>query len=129
MQAQEQYIPGVCNIGRSEINRRRQLGWSGLIATVILYIVFVFLRVPHLFRLSLFIPAMLSATDFLQARIHFCAYFGMMGVYNLSEELGKIEAIERDKFKAMDRRKAWRIIVQSAIIGAAVAALAYYLPL
>jgi len=32
-----QYIPGVCNIGTEEIKKRKQAGWIGLIATIVLW--------------------------------------------------------------------------------------------
>ena len=127
MQAENQYIPGVCNIGRSEIKRRKLAGWIGLAITVILYIILVYLAVPRLFRLVLFIPSTAAAIGFLQARMHFCAYFGMMGLFNFGE-VGKIETVGLEEFHAIDRRKALRIIIYSTIIGIAVAILAYYLP-
>jgi hypothetical protein len=71
---------------------------------------------------------MITAIGFLQARMHFCAYFGMQGVFNFSPEIGKTDTVEQAEFRAMDRRKAWRIITYSAIMGAAVAIISYYLP-
>ena len=52
----ERYIPGVCNIGKSEIKRRKQAGWSGLIITVILLGLLVYFDVPRPWRLVIFIP-------------------------------------------------------------------------
>lgn len=125
----ERYIPGVCNIGKSEIKRRKQAGWSGLIITVILLGLLVYFDVPRPWRLAIFIPAMMTAIGFLQARMHFCAYFGMQGVFNFSPEIGKTDTVEQAEFRAMDRRKAWQIITYSAIIGAVIAIISYYLPL
>ena len=124
----EQYIPGVCNIGRSEINRRKQAGWFGLILTVLLLGIFVFLNAPRLWRLIIFIPAAMAAVGFLQARMHFCAYFGMLGLFNFNPQVGKTDTVEQAEFRSMDRRKAWSIIIYSVIIGAVVAIAAYYLP-
>jgi len=67
----ERYIPGVCNIGKKEIKRRKQAGWTGLIITVILQGLLLYFDMPH----------------------------------------------------------PWRIITYSAIIGAVVAIISYYLPL
>ena len=53
----------------------------------------------------------------------------MQGVYNFSVEVGKTEAVEQEEFRRLDRRRAWRIIMNSAIIGIIVAVVAYYLPL
>jgi hypothetical protein len=124
---QDQYIPGVCNIGKSEIERRKQAGWIGLIATVSLYSLFVYLDVSRIWRLVIFIPAVMAAVGFLQARMHFCAYFGMRGVFNF-EEIGKTDAVDQAEFRAKDRGKAWYIIIYSVIAGIIIAALAYFLP-
>jgi len=116
MQAQSKYIPGACNIGRSEIRRREQLGWIGLFATVIVYSLLVFLDIPRIWRLVIFFPAMLAALGFLQARMHFCAYFGLKGVFNF-ESVGNLDTVAEAEFRAKDRRKAWQIIAYSVITG------------
>ncbi len=54
---------------------------------------------------------------------------GMHGVFNFSPDIGKTDTVEQEEFRAMDRRKAWRIITYSTIIGAVVAITSYYLPL
>ncbi len=125
----ERYIPGVCNIGKSEIKRRKQAGWAGLIIIVILLGLLVYFNAPRPWRLVIFIPAMMTAIGFLQARMHFCAYFGMQGLFNFSPDIGKTDTVEQAEFRAMDKRKARRIITYSAIIGAVVAIISYYLPL
>lgn len=61
--------------------------------------------------------------------MHFCAYFGMRGVFNFSSDADRISTVEEAEFRASDRRKAWQIIIYSVIIGAVVAVIAYYLPL
>ncbi len=126
---ENKYVPGVCNIGRSEIKRRKQAGWTGLIITVILLGLLIYFNMPRPWRLVIFIPAMIMAIGFLQAYMHFCAYFGMHGVFNFSSDIGKTDTVEQAEFRSMDRRKAWQIIAYSAIIGAVVAIISYYLPL
>ncbi|CAG0981801.1 hypothetical protein METP1_01816 [Methanosarcinales archaeon] len=128
MQTKNQYIPGACNIGKGEVNRRIQGGWFGLIVTIFLYGFLVYLGAPRPWRLVIFIPAMMAAVGFLQARMRFCAYFGMHGVFNFSLEAGKTEIVGQAEFRAMDRRKALQIIIYSVGIGALVAAAAYFLP-
>ena len=127
MQAQNQYMPGVCNIGENEITRRKNAGWIGLIVTVIPYILFAYIEVPRFWRLLIFIPATASAVGFLQARMHFCAYFGMRGVFNFAE-IGKTDTVEKAEFREKDRRKAWQIITYSVIVGVIITIPAYYLP-
>ena len=127
MIANDKYIPGVCNIGPAEIKRRRQSGWIGLGATILLWLVFWVFRVPAPWRLLLFFPAALSAESFLQAAFHFCAGFGMQGVFNFGSEVGKTETIEQAEFRRKDQRKALLISLYSALIGIATAILGFLL--
>lgn len=123
---QNQYIPGVCNIGDEEIKKRKQAGWMGLAATVVLWGIFIWLDAAPVWRLLLFFPAMMSVTGFLQAYMHFCAYFGFASLFNFAD-IGKTDSIQQAEFRSKDRRKAWQIVTYSILIGIAVAALAYFL--
>jgi hypothetical protein len=122
MAAWAEYVPGVCNIGPAEIKRRRQAGWFGLGATILLWGAFWIFRVPAPWRLSLFFPAMIAASGFLQAALHFCAGFGMRGWFNFGSEVGKTETVEQAEFRRKDRTKARLIGLYSALVGIAVAA-------
>jgi hypothetical protein len=127
MAANDKYIPGVCNIGPAEIDRRRRSGWFGLGATVLLWLAFWVFGVPAAWRLLLFFPAFLSAEGFLQAAFHFCAGFAMQGVFNFGAELGKTETVEQMEFRRKDQRKALLISLYSALIGIAFALLGFLL--
>src|SRR3989344_3711265 len=118
------YIPGVCNIGLAEIKKRKQAGWLGLIATIALWAVFVWFSVAPAWRLLLFFPAMMSATGFLQAYMHFCAYFGFASLFNFGD-VGKTDSVSQAEFREKDRHRAWQIIIYSVLVGAAIALLAY----
>lgn len=126
MAAKTEYIPGVCNIGPAEIRRRRQAGWVGLGATILLWAIFWIFRVPDSWRLLLFFPAAIGATGFLQAALHFCAGFGMRGWYNFGPEVGKTETVEQAEFRRKDRGKALLIGVCSILAGAVIAIAGYY---
>lgn len=121
------YIPGVCNIGPAEIRRRKQAGWLGLGATILLWAAFFAFRVGAPWRLLLFFPAAMGATGFLQAAMHFCAGFGLSGVFNFRQELGETDTVEQAEFRLKDRRKANAIGLYSILVGAAIAAAGYYL--
>lgn len=127
MTAMTEYIPGVCNIGRAEIRRRRQSGWLGLAATIVLWGIFWLLRVPAPWRLFLFLPAMIGATGFFQAALHFCAGFGMRGVYNFGAQVGKTDTVEQAEFRRKDRRKANQIALYSALVGIVVGVAGFLL--
>ena len=120
MEMQNKYIPGVCNIGPAEINKRKQAGWIGLIATIALWAIFIWFDIPSIWRPTLFLPAMMSATGFLQAYMHFCAYFGFASLFNFGD-VGKTESVSQAELRAKDKRKAWQIIIYAVLIGIAIA--------
>lgn len=124
METQNKYVPGVCNIGIEEIKRRKQVGWIGLITTVVLWTLFIKLDIPSVWQLTLFFPAIMSATGFLQAYMHFCAYFGFASLFNFSD-LGKTDTVQQAEFRTKDRRRAWQIIIYSILIGLVVTLIAY----
>jgi hypothetical protein len=121
MSAKNEYIPGVCNIGSAEINRRRQAGWSGLGITILLWAAFFYFNIPAPWRLLLFFPATMSAEGFLQAAFHFCAAFGTLGVFNFGIQVGKTESVEQAEYRRKDRQMALKITIYSMIIGLMVA--------
>lgn len=122
-----EYVPGVCNIGPAEIARRRRSGWIGLTATALLWAALAALDVPPLLRLLTFFPAAMAAAGFLQAAMHFCAYFGFSSLFNLGSEVGKTDTVEEAEFRKQDRRKAWQIVAYSVGVGFGVAVAAYAL--
>jgi hypothetical protein len=120
--------PGVCNIGPAEIARRRRTGHVGLIAAIGLLVALVAIGAPPIARLLVAIPAILSASGYLQAYFKFCAGFGAAGVYNF-DEVGTTDKIADAASRALDRAKATRIGVASFAIGALVAIVAVLLPI
>lgn len=127
MTAGAEYVPGVCNIGKAEIQRRRQSGWIGTIVTVVLWAAFFLFRVPAPWRLFLFLPASMGAVGFFQAGLHFCAGFAMSGVFNFGPEVGKTDTVEQAEFRRKDRQKAGLIALYSALVGIAVALAGFFL--
>jgi hypothetical protein len=120
------YIPGVCNIGRAEIAKRKQAGWIGAIVTIAVWFILFAVRVPAAWQLLLFIPASMAASGFLQAYMHFCAGFGSRGLFNFGPKAGKTETVMQAEFRAKDRKKALQILALSLIIGVVVAIIAYF---
>jgi len=72
---------------------------------------------------------LLRRAVFLQAYFHFCAHFGMRGLYNVAKGVGQTDTIMQAEFRKQDQRKAWRIIGLSVLIGVFVSGLAYVMPL
>jgi len=123
-----EYRPGVCNIGSAEIARRMRAGWIGVGATTILGLVLVLFHVPTVWRLSLFVPAFFAATGLLQGFMHFCAAFGMRGVFNFGPQMGKTEGVGRAEYRRKDRQKALQIIGYSVLIALVVTTAAFFSP-
>lgn len=126
MATKSEYVPGVCNIGPAEIARRRRAGWLGLGLTVVLWAAFIIFRVGAPWRLFVILPAAMGATGFLQARMHFCAGFGISGAFNFGNEVGKTDSVTQAEFRRKDRAKAAQIGLYSLLIGLVVAAAAFF---
>jgi hypothetical protein len=123
-----EYEPGICNIGPVEIRRRRMAGHVGLVAAVALLTVLVVTGAPPVTRLLVAVPAAVSASGYIQARLRFCAAFGSAGIFNFGGA-GDAVSVADAEARAADRRRALRIGISSAAIGAAVAVLAVLLPI
>ena len=117
------YIPGACNIGKAEINKRKQFGIIGLILTAFAYSLFVYFEVSRGVRFLTFIPAVISAIGFLQARMRFCVYYGLAEMFNF-DSLGKSSKVENDEFVRKDKKRARLIIYSSVLIGIVVGLIA-----
>jgi hypothetical protein len=85
------------------------------------------LHAPAAWRLSLFVPAFFAATGFLQGFMHFCAAFGMRGVFNFGQ-VGQTQEVEQEEYRRKDKRKAQQILAYSTLIGIVVALAAVLLP-
>jgi hypothetical protein len=120
---QAEYVPGVCNIGPEEIARRRNFGWAALAVTVAVFVVLVWAKVSPWWRLVLFLPAMGSASGFLQAQLHFCAGFSRLGVFNFGP-LGEKNKVVDEDARIRDRRRGNQISLYAAVIGAIVSLVA-----
>ena len=63
---------------------------------------------------------MMSAVGFFQAYTHFCVYFGLAALFNFGD-LGKTDSVQQAEFRALDRKKAWKIIFSAILAGGVVA--------
>jgi hypothetical protein len=119
----QEYIPGVCNIGK-----RFVIGRNATIACLVLWGACILFQIAPPWRLLLFFPATVAAIGFLQYAMHFCARFGLGGVFNFGPNVGRTDTIEQAEFRRQDRSKALQIIGLSLLIGAVVTAAAYFIP-
>jgi accessory gene regulator protein AgrB len=122
-----EYIPGVCNIGEAEIRMRAASGWAGLAGVIVLWAILALVHSAQVWRLFVFLPASLAAAGFYQAALHFCAGFGMKGVFNFGPDVGKTDTVIQAEFRKKDRQKAVFILLLSALTGAAAALAAFFI--
>jgi hypothetical protein len=123
----QKYIPGVCNIGPAERARRRQSGLLAAAVTIALLMILMAIHTPTSWRLLIFLPATAAASGYLQSAFHFCAGFGMRGLYNVVNSAGITNDVQSEEFRRKDRSKALTIVAYSALIGTAVAVASLWL--
>ena len=107
-----------CNIGPAEVARRRRSAIFASILFVLIATVVVVVGVPPLARLLLWPIAAAVGVTWLQVVHRFCVAFGALGLENfgrLGDQVG-VDPAER----AADRRRAFQVIVEGALIGLAL---------
>ena len=120
-----EYQPGVCNIGRDERRKRRLSGILSLLAAVGVVGFVLLSDRPDTLLLWSFPLFFGGFIGLLQDRLGFCAGFGALARYDLSESgggAGKInerEAVRRDRIRALQ-------VVGYATAAALVATAAAY---
>ncbi len=125
MSTTDHYVPGSCNIGEEEIQRRMRAGWGGVtvFALVLLFLMRAKVGEPAWY-LILFLPAFAAAAGFVQAFYHFCFYFGFSSLFNFGS-LRERQQIVDAAARRQDRAKAFRILALSFLIAVAVTFAAY----
>lgn len=116
------YVPGVCNIGPAERARRRLVGHVGAAGTLLLLLGLLLAGADRAWRLTLVAPATASAAGYIQARLRFCAYYGLRGMFNLGPP-GSARRVELAAAIARDRRRALGIGLASIGAGVGIALL------
>ena len=115
-----EYIPGVCNIGKREILRRRAVGIAALVFAVISgYTLLMTDGAARSARWAIFFPLLVSAIGFIQARNRFCLAYGLAGTFNFGT-IGEMKRVFDAESKKSDRRKAVAILLQAALVAAAI---------
>lgn len=123
-----EYIPGMCNIGPAERRMRRIGGIAGALATFGLLALLLVSDAPVLWRLLLVLPAAGAATGFLQDAFHFCAAFGLKGIFNVINSAGVTDNVDLEEYRVKDRNKALLIIILSGVIGVVFASFTLLIP-
>src|SRR4051812_750786 len=99
-----QYIPGTCNIGKKEIQRRYLQFTAGIVVTLLCISLVESNQLKSAWKLLIFIPLTYSVLCFLQAFFKFCVLFGIKGVYNFNDKRITTKITNED-YRSKDRRK------------------------
>ena len=122
------YIPGTCNLGKSEIRRRQFVALLGLFLSGSTLIGLIGSDAPASARWGLFVPLMVFSVGFIQSRKKFCLAYGFMGTFNLGK-LGDLSRVQSAEDRKADRKTALIILVQSALLALTLTILLVLLPL
>ncbi|MFM8672920.1 MAG: hypothetical protein ACKODD_06410 [Candidatus Nanopelagicus sp.] len=123
-----EYVAGSCNIGKGEIKRRQTIALIGVFLIFFSASTILGTDQGRSVRLSIFIPAMIFAVGFIQARKKFCLAYGLAGTFNFGK-LGSISKVQNEEDKKADRKTAINILIQSVALASAITLLFYLLPL
>jgi hypothetical protein len=103
------YLPGTCNLGKQEINRRFRIGYIGLGLMIALILSIEIFHLPSFIKIFLFIPAFYSVSGFIQAFNKFCYIYGLKGIASLTGRK-KFQNVTDETYAKADRKKAFTII-------------------
>jgi len=109
------YVPGTCNIGPKEREKRQRMGLAGLMLTcgwTFLGYVWVF---PLFLKMLVFIPAFISAIGFIQYNSGFCAWYGFREQQNTTDNILAVKVLD-PKSNEADRSKAAGLTLVALII-------------
>jgi hypothetical protein len=123
-----EYVAGSCNIGKGEIRRRQFVAVAGLFLTVSSIYGFYSQHAPRISRLGTFLPALIFAIGYLQSRKRFCLAFGFSGIFNFGT-LGKTKRVISPEDRALDRKTAIKLLLQSITVAAVITGIVFVLPL
>jgi hypothetical protein len=122
-----QYIPGTCNIGKSEVRKRQLVALVGLFFSISTLFAFNTVDTPTEVRLGIFFPLMVASVGFVQSRSKFCLAYGFAGTFNVGK-MGDIKRVSSKEDRAADRKTALVILGKSFLLAAIATAVVLVLP-
>ena len=118
----QSYIPGTCNLGRSEVRRRQFVAMLGLVLSAISAV--SLWNGSLATRATLILPLFVFSVGYVQSRKKFCMAYGFAGAFNLGK-LGELARVTDPADRAADRKMALRILIEAG--GLAIALTGIYL--
>jgi hypothetical protein len=115
-----------CNIGPDEIARRRRSAIAMSVVTALAAVAAVAVAAPAPARLLLWPLASAAAITWLQVVHRFCVAFGTLGLENFGR-LGEQAPVD-PRLRAVDRRRALRLVLEGALVGLVVTLVIVAIP-
>ena len=108
----DQYVAGVCNIGKAEVRQRMIVSIAGLVLALGTATWLVISDAPTAARWGMFLPLMVWSIGLVQARNKFCIAYGLAGTFNFGR-LGTTSKIIDPEFRKADQRTVLKIAALS----------------
>ncbi|MGZ3865086.1 MAG: hypothetical protein ACXVC6_14970 [Bacteroidia bacterium] len=124
MSSEENYIPGVCNIGNEQLTKRKRFLAINIGVNIILIVLMAVLDADRSFRLLMFIPLAVTSVAAQQVIYKFCYRFGLTGLYGFGK-VGYDKKVPKNQFRELDRKKSMKMLVSSIVIAVMLTVLFY----
>lgn len=113
------YIPGTCNLGKSEVKRRQFVALLGLALS--LFSAVSLWNASLATKATVVLPLFVFSVGYVQSRKKFCMAYGFAGSFNLGK-LGELARVSDPADRAADRKMALRILLEAALLAVALTA-------
>lgn len=113
------YIPGTCNLGKSEVKRRQFVALLGLALS--LFSAVSLWNASLTTKATVVLPLFVFSVGYVQSRKKFCMAYGFAGSFNLGK-LGELARVSDPADRAADRKMALRILLEAALLAVALTA-------
>lgn len=98
----DDYIAGVCNIGKAEVRQRLIVSFVGLGLALSSAAGLLAADAPRGARWGIIVPLLVWSVGLVQARHRFCVAYGILGTFNFGK-LGKVSRVNDPAFRRADR--------------------------
>ncbi len=113
------YIPGTCNLGKSEVKRRQFVALLGLALSI--FSAVSLWNASLTTKATVVLPLFVFSVGYVQSRKKFCMAYGFAGSFNLGK-LGELARVSDPADRAADRKMALRILLEAALLAVALTA-------
>src|SRR5690242_10067932 len=115
MEPDQQYKPGICNMGEREISvRKKLLGFFSILMIGFTLCSFAYCD-SLLSWFALIASSFAVIVIYLEIRYRFCILFGFFHLYNF-KHLGNLEEVQCKEDQQSDRKRVKKIVIQSLFL-------------